>query len=179
MPDLEELSSWRVREVVEAIGSTAAAPGGGAASAITIALAAACALKAVVLTLKHHPDAAGLPASAERLRQIADEALQGAADDATTFERLILAYQRPHASEAEAEARRAAIRDEAAVAAEIDERLKRLASEVKAIVGPLQGRVDDNVRTDLAAALMLAGAGERIQADNIALDRKAGSPTVG
>ena len=179
MLDLTDLPSWSVRQLVEGIGSTAAAPGGGAASGVAIALAAACALKAVALTLKHHPEAQGLAESADRLRRISELALQGAADDATTFERLILAYQQPHGDEPEAEGRRAAIRQEAAAVAEVDVRLRRLASDVKAIVGTLQGRVDDNVRTDLGAALMLADAGERIQIDNIALDRKAEGGTVG
>ena len=173
MPRLEDLPTWTVAAVVDRVGSTDRAPGGGAAGGIVIALAAACALKAVLMTLKHHPEDTDLQPAAARLRDIAEEALRGGTDDAVTFARLILAYQMPHDTDDAAEVRRSAIRQEAAGTVEIATRLDRLAREIMAITEPLRPRVSANMESDVAAAFTLARAGEQIQADNIAQGRKA------
>ena len=66
MPELQDLSSWPIERLVDRIASTDSAPGGGAACGVVIALATACALKAVVMTLKHHPDQPDLAAAESR-----------------------------------------------------------------------------------------------------------------
>jgi glutamate formiminotransferase/formiminotetrahydrofolate cyclodeaminase len=172
MPSLEDLPSWPVKELVDRIGSTDAAPGGGAACGVVIALATACALKAVVMTLKHHPDDPELTTGAERLRRIAEDALHGAADDALVFKRLIAAFQLPANSPAEAEIHHAAVRQGASSAVEVGLRLKALAIEVKAIMENLPHGIAANMVSDVRTALALASAAELIQVDNIEGNRK-------
>ena len=173
MPNLEDLPSWPIDQLVDRIGSTDAAPGGGAACGAVIALATACALKAVVMTLKHRPDDAELTAGEQKLRRIAADALRGAADDALVFRGLIAAYQLPEGSASEAEARHDAIRQGASGAVDVGRRLKALAIEVKAIMEDLQHLIAANMVSDVRTALGLASAAELIQVDNIEGNRKA------
>ena len=166
-PDLHDLPSWPIDQLVARIGSTDAAPGGGAACGVVIALATACALKAVAMTLKHRPGDAALTAAAGRLRQIAADALQGAADDALVFGKVIAAYGLPKGSAEEVAARHAAVQRRASEAVGVGRDLKALAIELKAIMEDLQHGIAPNMISDVRTALALAGAAELIEADTI------------
>ena len=173
-PELKDLPSWPIDQIVACIGSTDAAPGGGAACGVVVALAAACALKAVVMTLKHRPDDAALTAAAARLHEIAADALKGAADDALIFGQVIAAYHLPKDSAGEIDARHAAVRRSAAEAVEVGKGLKALAIELKAIMEDLQHGIAANMVSDVRTALALASAAELIEADTIEDNRKMG-----
>ena len=174
MSRLEDLPSWPVRHLVDAIGSTDHAPGGGAAGAVAIALAAACARKAILITLKRRPGDAELEAKGVRLGLIADAALESAAGDAVAFAALIAAYQQPHDSEPAAAARKAAIRARAASTAQVGVDLKALAIETRSILNAIEGVISPVMANDISAAVALVAAGEQIQDDNIRENGKAG-----
>ena len=167
MSSLEDLPSWPVRQLVDAIGSTDHAPGDGAAGGVTIALAAACALKAIVITLKHAPDDADLEARAARLQRIAEAALDGAAGDAVAFAALIDAHQLPKDSASDSAAREAAIRERTARITRVGVELRALAIEVRSIAEAVRPAITPTMANDIGAAIVLATAGEKIQDDNI------------
>ena len=167
MSKLEDLPSWPVRRLVDSIGSTAHAPGDGAAGGVVIALAAACARKAILITLTHGPDEADLGPKAERLGRIAEAALGGATGDALAFAALIAAYQLPKDSAAAAAEREAAIRDRATETAQVGADLRALAIEVRSIAEAARPAISPIMANDITAAIVLARAGEQIQADNI------------
>ena len=174
-PKLEDLPSWTIGHLVDRIGSTDAAPGGGAAGGVAIALAAACALKAIVITLVHQPDDPELAMAAERLRRIADEALEGAAGDASAFEALIAAYRLPKGAAVQADVRHASIEARAAKVAAVGARLGALAIEARGVIEGLGSEVRPNMITDVRAALALARAAEQIHAGNLGSNWDAGT----
>ncbi len=167
MPKLEELPSWPVRQLVARIGSTDHAPGDGAAGGVTIALAAACALKALVITLKHDPDDADLIAKSARLQKIAEAALGGAADDAVGFAALIDAQKIPKDTAADIGLREVTIRERNARIIRVGVALRSLAIEVRSIAEAVRPAISPAMANDIAAAIVLATAGEQIQDDNI------------
>jgi len=79
------LADLRIRELLELISSNSISPGAGAAGAVTLALGAACAAKAVSISLKHSPHDAGLVSALSRLEKIRGFALQGADADSRAF----------------------------------------------------------------------------------------------
>src|SRR6202042_932534 len=79
------IAQMRVEDLIGAIGGRQIAPGAGAAGAVTLALAAACATKATTISVKHQPQHAGLRRSQERLESAPGFALAGADRDAEAF----------------------------------------------------------------------------------------------
>src|SRR5687768_14637314 len=83
------LGESRLIDVVNAIASAQISPGAGAAGAVTLALAAACAGKAVAISLKHRESDVTLLRARQVLDDIAHIALAGADEDASRFEALV------------------------------------------------------------------------------------------
>jgi Formiminotransferase-cyclodeaminase len=82
---MKSIALMPVQELIDAIGGKGLAPGSGAAGAVTLALAAACAAKAAAISSKHHADNTEL----QRLQHIAERAahfaLAGADRDGQAF----------------------------------------------------------------------------------------------
>jgi len=141
--DMRELS---VVEVLDAIGSARPSSGAGISAAIALALATACALKAVRITLKHTEDA-DLRQRGERLENQRDQALDRARVDAELFQR----YLKNH------EPREAARLVKAA------EDFQVLADDILQELKGLEERVRATVAADVSAARALHSAAIQIE----------------
>ncbi len=135
--------------------------GGGTASAITGAMAAA--LVAMVSRLSAGPDATEPVAYYEDIAQagnaLAAALLEGADEDTRAFASVRVAYRLPRGSEVEVAARRAAIQSGLINAARVPLRNAQRCAQVSALVGRLEGRANPRVTSDLQCAAYLARAG--------------------
>jgi formiminotetrahydrofolate cyclodeaminase len=143
-PDVRHVT---VLEALEAIGSAQPSSGAGIAAAISLALATACALKAVNISLKHTDDPA-LRACAERLQLHRHLALDRAEVDARVFGRYLQ----------DREPRDAALLVKAA------EDFQALAREIADELKGLEARVQASVAADVSAAQSLHAAAVAIEA---------------
>jgi formiminotetrahydrofolate cyclodeaminase len=144
-------------EVIRAVAAAGVAPGAGAAGAITLALAGACAAKAVAVTLRHRPADAALRALAEQLADISRRALIGADEDTRRFEAFI------HSKDA-ADASRLIRNGEA---------LTQLAARLGELLRVVEQRVDPSVQGDASAAAALCSAFRAIASENLKENRKS------
>jgi formiminotetrahydrofolate cyclodeaminase len=162
----ERIGAW-----LEALASSAPAPGGGAAGALEVAIGAALVEMVCNLTI-------GKPAFAEheavmtdtrdRAGAIRSTAVGLAAEDADAFDAVIAAYQLPRETEAESQARTAAIQAALATAADVPRRTAAAASEVLDLAGRIVPGANPNVVSDAAAA---AGAARgALQASLVNID---------
>jgi hypothetical protein len=142
-PDVRNVS---VVEILEAIGSPEPSSAAGISAGIALALATACLLKAVSVTLKHIDDP-DLRAHSDRLLQQRDRALERAREDAELFQSYLQDRQ----------ARDAAKLVHAA------EQFQELADEVAAEISALEGRVRPSVAADLEAAHALHASAMAIE----------------
>jgi formiminotetrahydrofolate cyclodeaminase len=151
MPHSENLAERPLGRVIEAIASDDVAPGAGSAAAVGLALAAACASKAVAITSKHRQNDAVLARTREALGVIAHRALRGADEDALRFRAFM------HE------------KDEASAQELIDssKRLQQLGSELLAVLDELKDCVDPPLSGDLEAARALCTAFIEIQSENL------------
>jgi formiminotetrahydrofolate cyclodeaminase len=146
----EPIGSW-----LDALASSAPAPGGGAAGALEVAIGAALVEMVCNLTI-------GNPAYAEhetvmteardRAGAIRGTAVSLATEDAAAFDAVIAAYRLPRETEAEAEARSARIQEALATAADVPRRTAAAASEVLDLAERLVPGANPNVVSDAAAA---------------------------
>lgn len=83
------LERCTLQEFLDALASDAKIPGAGSASGIALALGAACAGKAVAITLRHDADNAGLVKLQTQLAELRELALGLAEDDAFKFKRFL------------------------------------------------------------------------------------------
>jgi formiminotetrahydrofolate cyclodeaminase len=140
-----------VSDLLAALASDAASPGAGAAAGVTLALAAACARKAVAISLKRQPEHATLVRAGEQLDGIARRALRGADEDARQFEEFLRARD-AHAAER-------------LTRAEI--RMLKLASELVQAMNEVEGEIAPVVGGDMLAARALCRAVLTIEAKNL------------
>jgi formiminotetrahydrofolate cyclodeaminase len=158
-----DLADRPLGEVIEAIGSADVSPGAGAAGAVGLALAAACARKAAAITLKHRPDDAALGKLRSELSDIVRRALRGADEDASQFETFI--------------------RERDAQSAEnllqVGAGLTRAARALTELLSDLADRVDPAVRADVTAAQALCDAFSEIETINREQNREAAIRTAG
>ncbi|HVF16637.1 MAG TPA: cyclodeaminase/cyclohydrolase family protein [Steroidobacteraceae bacterium] len=143
--------------VIEAIASDDVAPGAGSAAAVGLALAAACAGKAVAITLKHRNEDAVLARAQKELAAIAHRALHGADEDAARFREFM------HEKDA------SAVQD----LLETSTRLQQLGLELLAVLERIADCVDAVVSSDIAAARALCTAFGEIQSENLAETHEA------
>ncbi len=144
------LADLRIHELLGLIGSNSATPGAGAAGALTLALAAACASKAVSITLKHSPEDGRLAPALSGLGKIVGFSLQGADADSRAFADFL------------------AHKDSAAAAELIrtGEAMAHLIDALTAVIEDLEPRVKSSMAGDLIAAKALAAAARKIQSTN-------------
>ena len=150
------IADWRVKDLIALIGSDHVAPGAGSAGAVALGLAAACASKAVSISLKHHPGEIGLQGALECFREIGRRALSGADQDSAAFANFIR------------------VRNAAAAGRLVctGETLAHLISGFCAVIDDVEPKIQASVAGDVAAARALAGAARSIQAANEAEAQK-------
>jgi hypothetical protein len=144
------LADLRISELVELISSNKISPGAGVAGAVTLSLGAACAAKAVSISLKHSPQDACLTKALSGLEKIRGFALQGADTDSRAFEDFI--------------------RHKSAIGAtelvEAGEVMARLIDALCAIIRDVEPHITSTMTGDLIAAKSLAAAARTIQTAN-------------
>lgn len=146
------LAESSVEALIESIASRRIAPGAGSAAAVVLALGAACARKAALVSLKHRPDDERLLQAAQTCESIAREALSGAEEDAREFERLLRS------------------RDKAAAAAqllELGHRLERRSEELLRLAARIRPLVIKPVIADLDACEAFARAAKQVEVRNL------------
>src|ERR1700748_2422503 len=138
-----------VAQFVEAVGQDHPAPGCGGAGAASLAMAAACARKAFVISARHRGGDADLQAAAERCRILSEAAVKAVQRDADNFQALLKAP--PGA-------------DGPALALEGDsEALLAMAAELRDLVARHAHAIAKGMAGDAEAAPALADAFERIE----------------
>jgi formiminotetrahydrofolate cyclodeaminase len=152
----ETIGGW-----LEALASSAPAPGGGAAGALEVAVGAALVEMVCNLTI-------GKPAYAEheaimteardRATVIRSEAVGLAAEDAAAFDAVIAAYRLPRETAGEAATRAARIQQALAAAADVPRRTAAAAAEIVELAGRIVHGANPNVVSDAAAAAGAARA---------------------
>ena len=171
-----ELTGLSLEEFLDRLASGAPTPGGGAAAALTGALAAALVSMACNLTLGRdkfadvEPQIRGVLERSEELRAYLRS---GVPADAAAFEAVMAAYRLPRGSEAEQARRSAAIQEATREAAlpplEVAERcasVLSLADELVPICNP-------NGVSDVAVAALLAGTAIEEAAANVEINLRS------
>lgn len=161
IPDYPELPLSRFLEL---LSSGDPAPGGGAAAAVTAALAAALAGMAARLSAKHLPGAAELSQKAEELRTAA---IPLARADATTYAR-VLAAQREGAN--------TDIRKALSEAADVPLAVAETGVEVASLAVRLAEDGNPNLKGDAITAVLLAEAATRAAATLVEINLASGDP---
>jgi hypothetical protein len=146
------IAQLRIDDLIEALGGRSLAAGSGAAGAVTLALAAACAAKAAAITFKHHPENAALGSHQRYLERLARLALAGADDDAEAFAAFLKEQTLGAATE---------------LVRQGDETC-RLIDILGATVDALAPQVAGSMRGDILAARALLAAARTIQLSNSA-----------
>jgi methenyltetrahydrofolate cyclohydrolase len=164
------LGDLSLREFANQLASTNPSPGGGAAGSFVVVLAAGCARKAVVISLRKRPESGELLEQAKILDEIIHKACLAADDDAAAFSNLMAAYRLP--KDLEPESRTNAIKRSALVAAEVGERIDAFARGVLEAIEKARPYINANILNDLEAARAMAIAARAVQKDNIESNRK-------
>ncbi len=150
-----------------AVASGESAPGGGAAAAVAVALAAGLAGMAARLSSGHLD---GAEALAERADRIREEVAPLARADAEAFGRVLEAYRLPREREDRPGRIRRALGEAAAVPLEIAVR----GAEAARLASRLAGRGNPNLKGDAVAAVLLAEAGVRAAAELVRINDPEG-----
>jgi hypothetical protein len=151
MQQNESLGRRALGAVIEAIASDDVSPGAGSAAAVGLALASACARKAVAISENHRQDDAVLSRAREALTEISLLALQGADEDAARFRAFM---QQKSGSSAQD-------------LIDSGERLQRLGAVLLSVLDEIESRIEASVSGDIAASRALCKAFMKIQSDNL------------
>lgn len=158
-----------VEDWLAELGSAAPTPGGGAAAAMTAAIAAGLVQMVANLTTgrakyaEYEKDTARILDRAAELRH---DALALAGEDAEAFAAVMAAYRLPLTDPDRAEHVRAAT----IVAAEAPLRIAAVAAEVATLAAELPGRSNPNVLSDVAVAASTAAAAIESAAINVEIN---------
>jgi hypothetical protein len=144
------MADLRISEFVESISSDKISPGAGAAGAVALALGAACAQKAVSISLKHSPHDPRLAMALAGLEKVRRFALQDADADSQEFADFIRHKSASGATEL----------------VETGEAMARLIDALLTIIGDAEPHVRPSMKGDLIAARSLAAAARTIQSTN-------------
>jgi len=148
------LLALNLAEFVDAVGQDQPVPGCGGAAAVSLALAAACARKALLISARKRGGDAALEAAAERCQVISKAAVEDVQRDADEFRALLKAGPADQAP---------------LVALETDgQAYLALAAELRGLLERHADKIHPELVGDAVAALALAGAFERIQSHNLA-----------
>ena len=154
-------SSQSIGEWLEALGSSAPAPGGGAAAAMTAGIGAALVEMVCNLTI-------GKPAFAEQephvtairdtARELRARALAGMDRDAAAFSELMATYRLPKDTDQQKAARRHVIQAATRRAAVVPLEVAATAAEVARLSAQLPGRSNPAVLSDVGVAASAAAS---------------------
>ena len=151
MPATSPIQESTVTALIARISADSPSPGCGVAAAVTFGLAAACAAKAAVISLRHTPEDGRLQQAYEFFLTCARTALNGAETDRREFARQIEQHDR------DAQARLAD------VGMTLIETIDQFDSELAAIAS----RIRENLSGDLFAARALAAAARQVEENNL------------
>jgi formiminotetrahydrofolate cyclodeaminase len=157
----EPLNQQTVGAFLDALASSAPAPGGGSVAGISGAMAAGLVSMVCALTIgkkqfaEIEEDARLIQNRAENLRR---ELQQLAQDDIAVFERLAAAYKLPRTTDADAASRRAAIQKITRQAADVPLRTARAAAQIIPLCTALVNHVGRLIVSDIGVAALLARA---------------------
>jgi methenyltetrahydrofolate cyclohydrolase len=149
------------------------APGGGSASALSGALAAALASMVCRLTLDKagyesvQSEIASIITQTEEARRRFTELLE---EDITAYGRLSAAYQLPRATGEEKAARSRAIQERLAGAAQVPLDIVECAARLSSALRRIVEIANTNILSDVASAVTLAGASARSAANMVRIN---------
>jgi formiminotetrahydrofolate cyclodeaminase len=168
--DSHSILNLTLAELLERLGSSEPAPGGGAAAALVGALGAALVQMTANLTI-------GRPKSADvedrargietRARELRQRLAQLADADAAAFEQVSAAYKRPRLDEAHNAARSAAIQSALQVAASVPLETARVCAEVLEVAEAAAPILNVAVISDVLVGAVLAQAAVHSAALNV------------
>jgi formiminotetrahydrofolate cyclodeaminase len=156
-----DMSMWGF---LDALASGTPTPGGGGASAVAGAMAAALISMVCNLTLGRQRYAAvadEMQALLERAETLRDELQQLADDDVVAFTRLSAAYKLPRVTDADVATRRDVIQAALRRATDVPLRTARAAAAVLPLCGPIAERGNQAAVSDVGVAALLAQAAVR------------------
>ena len=168
--DAPSFRDLTLKDFAARLASSDPVPGGGSASAVSAALAAA--LVAMVATLsQNRPKYAqhaelhdvALPAA----QRLSDELFALADEDARAYAACAIALKLPREAFADKERRDAQVRATARVAAEVPLRCLERSREVLVLAEALVGRSNTNASSDLRVAALLTHAAGHGAAENV------------
>jgi formiminotetrahydrofolate cyclodeaminase len=145
----QSLSDQTLADFVKRLGSTAVAPGSGAAGAVALALAAGCVAKAFSISYRH-TNASELREATDHARSLATIALEGAQRDGDDFRRWLASHSAPAAEALRQDARK----------------LLCLSSVLRELIATYGAAVIPSLTADLGAALDFIAAFEAIETRN-------------
>lgn len=154
----EGLSSLSVHDFLDAMATDDAAPGGGAAAAVSVAMAAALVGMAARLSTRHLDAAGAIADQADELRR---RAAPLADEDAAAYAAVLQAFQLPRD---DGEARRQRIREALSQAADVPLAIADAGQHVQQLAVQLAEGGNPNLAGDAATAASLAGAATRAAA---------------
>ena len=158
---------------LDLVASREPAPGGGAPAAVTVALAAALTAMAARFSTEHLADADELAGRADGLRE---EVVLLARADVAAYGRVLDAQRTPRDDE---EGRRRKIRDALTEAADVPLSIAGIGAEVAGLAARLAEEGTPNLRGDVVAAAVLAGAAARAAATLVEINVSAGAADDG
>ena len=163
------LTGLSLPALLEELAAPNEVPGAGSALAVTLATAAAVVQMAARLPPDSWPDAAGVAAQAESLRERAARLVD---DDAEAYRRALEARAAAHEG-AKPEQRDWSLGQVTAAAAEPPLALVRLAADLAALCAAAGDRVEPRVQADVAASAALAAAVARGARELVAVNLTA------
>jgi formiminotetrahydrofolate cyclodeaminase len=163
---LPSLSRRTVAELFEQAGSTAPTPGGGSVTALCGMLGIALILKALRISIRKNEDRDSYAAADADLVRLADALAQDADADERAFQAYIDAAGLPRESDAEKEARAAALARAAILATEAALETLRHAKDAFAISRVLEPAIKASIDADLVAGRELLRVVRSVAVEN-------------
>jgi formiminotetrahydrofolate cyclodeaminase len=172
-PPPSSLTELSVRDLAARLASRDPTPGGGSASALAGALAAALVEMVCELTVGR-PDTAHIDPVARQIGSAAAELrralLDAAEEDATAYDAVAAARRLPRETEGEQAARRLAIAEATVAATEVPLRVVQLALDVLGLAARMAPIGNRNAISDAGVAALLAAAAARGAAFNVTIN---------
>jgi methenyltetrahydrofolate cyclohydrolase len=154
---------------LDQVASKEPAPGGGAAAAVTVAMAAGLVAMAARFAVDHLPDATDVVSCAEVLRRRAAPLAQA---DADAYQAYLAALRLPR--ERKPDARRRQVQAARSRAAEVPLTVTEIAADVAGLAARLAAGGNPNLRGDAVTAALLAEAGAWSAASLVEINVGAG-----